>query len=428
MQPHRPISSTRLALSLLLIPRLAARLILLPILIALLALALQLWLVNLAPKNVVPVQRIGEVNLARELVYQSSAPRAEIVICKWISKDQGIEFPPGRACLVGPRDVSFIGIDIENGDNRKFADPAFIERLNGNFDKIHFCKSDCANGAGITVSGDFNNPEVRVEGFSNLLLLSDSISARTDTIHQAFTLAGRKLLNLPGLDSPIVLTGLERQIARLLSLVMLIICCVWLSLRAHRRVLEYFASGGSLLPLAASVGPKKLYSALWVISGIRLFAFFAVTAPMIVALVVSGMMPIAGLNHTPGSPYANVGLGAVWFGAVTASLVLTTLCASIADLKRRFVTAVMWRILPLAAVGFGAMVWLLTLAEATSSGVVLRNFIVATPLIGLAPLVASSIIQPPSYLIGIHAVLATLSALWVARRNARWFGSNLEEA
>lgn len=421
----------KLAISLLLVPRLAARLVLMPLLFAVVALALQLWLVNLTPRTVVPASKIDDVNIARELVYHSSAPRPEIVICKWKSKSGGVEFPPGKACLVGPRDVAFVGVTDSSQSKKSFADPEFLERLNGNFEKIHFCRQDCARGAGITVSGSFDSPEINVDGITNLLLLSDSISPRTDTMHQTFELAGRKLLSLRGLEAPIVLTGLEHQIARLLSLVMLVICCVWLSLRAHRRVLEYFASGGSLLPLAASAGPSNLYSALWLISGIRLVSFFAVSAPMIFALGVSGMIPsVSGneLGSSSGSSSEQLAESLVWFIAVTSSLVLTTLCASIADLKRRLLTALLWRVIPLFLVGIGGAFWVLSLLDVIPSAVMLRNIILATPLLGLAPLVVSAIIPPPPILIVVHALLATSLSVIIARRNARWFAANLEEA
>ena len=424
------MKAIKLAFSLLMIPQLALRLIAMPIAIAATALFFQLWLMSLTPRSSGERVEIGEINFPRQIAYGASELRPKILSCKWLTKGpaaSAIEFPPGYACTVAAHDVAFIGYETANGSKFAKQQQDLLERLDGFFEKAHFCKSSCAEGAGLVVSFTDKEPELSVNGFSNLLLLDDAVGPRlnnTDARTQ-FIFPGRKNLTLAGLDAPILLSGLQRQISKILGAIMLIICSVWLCLRAHKRVLDYFASSGSLLPLAASAGPRTLYSALWIVSLIRLLAFLAVSVPGFMALKASQLsIPTTLPENLASHEFA---ISFPWIFAVTASLVLTTLCASVADLKSRKLSSVLWRVVPLLLVGLGFLIWSYSLVAATPELVTVRHILVALPLLGLMPLIAAAVVQPPLSVIIIHALLASGLVFIVARKNARWFASHLED-
>lgn len=255
----------RLSLSLVRIPRLFATLFLFPLLVSFLLVLFQatatISLVNVADSYESPTKRVHqsyqEGMFIREKLLGVSGALPPIRVCRWETGGEGPEraptSPPG--CSLERYDV------VLKVEEPASFDPApYQKRLDGKFLRLHICK-ECRSDIIITPT----TKKVTAHLFSVQGLILLSMARRTE---QAELLAktpdadpetpgaklGKDILNLPGLYAPTPVADIHATLIGILNVASLIIIAAWLAMKSHRKVLDYFAASGALLPLVAASG------------------------------------------------------------------------------------------------------------------------------------------------------------------------------
>ena len=434
----------RVAIALMRVPRLFAALFLFPLLVSFILVICQatvtVSLLNVvdtyeSPSNRVKMQH-REGAFVRAKLLGSGGPLPPITVCKWEAESRSPSVSPiGSITEQPPSSPSGCSLDrydvvLRVDDPASFDATPYRDRLTGKFLKLHVCRS-CRSDIIITPT---TNP-VKAHLFSVWGLILLSIARRSE---QAELLAatpdadplssgaklGKEILNLPGLYAPTPLSEMNATIIGILNIASLIIIAAWLAMKSHRKVLDYFASSGSLLPLVAASGRSIFYGALWVLTGARVACFLISSVPFSYSVFTSMTTKHAKI-FAFGENTAAFGL---WLIAMTAMFSLAATIASISELRTKYSPlSFIYRYIPLFLCVLGGSVWGITLLFDSSGAVTARDIIAAFPLVGIVPVLLAPIFVPSDNVLVVQSILSVTALVFAIRANTKWFGAHLEE-
>jgi len=204
----------------------------------------------------------------------------------------------------------------------------------------------------------------------------------------------------------------------------LVIISLWLALKAHRKVLDYFARNGALLPMVAATGKGVFYAAIWILTLTRVAAFVCAAVP-ITFFGLTGLLSDRQLDQMI---KINSPEFVLWVLALLASLSLATLIASIADLKHRHqFFSIGYRYVPLFFCLAGGFVWTGSFLFDGPFFGYFRALLSALPIVGAASILVAPVMQPQLSVLVVHLLLTSVLLVVALKRNARWFAAHLEE-
>jgi hypothetical protein len=234
---------------------------------------------------------------------------------------------------------------------------------------------------------------------------------------------GEIFLSIPEIDDTIGITALKGTLPIVFNVSLLVVISLWLALRAHRRVLDYFSRNDVLLPLAAACGKQRFYSAIWLLTGLRVGCFLITSVPL-VFFGLNDVVDEESLRAVRVSP----GSGVMWVVALIATMALATVVGSISELKHRHsFVSFLYKLVPFAAAVLGAALWGFSFVMPSEAMGTVRLIVSAIPIVGIAPVLIAPATSLPVMSLALHALLATSAFVFILRRNARWFAAHLEE-
>jgi len=431
------MNSLRLTYALIRIPRLFGFLFLFPILLGLLLVSAQLVVTGIFIEGSRAAISTGgepdpsdfnEREFLLRFLYGENQP-GNLRICRWVMgtrKDgRPIERPPERACAPDRLDAA-----LQVSAPADFNPQDYVPLFEGNVQKLHICRS-CAPDIIIKPEGE--EPTSQVKSVWGLLVLTlagvnEEIRSGRSFLRKEFRnineRLGEKELYLTGFRHPVHINDFPVSAAVVLNVAALIVITLWLALKAHRRVLDYFARNGALLPMVAACRKNAFYLGIWLLTGLRVTGFLLAALPFTVYWLFSLMEGDAARSLFGGDMAAML----VWMLTVVCGFGLATIVASIAELKqRRVLFAFTYRYLPLIVSAAGALLWLATFPFDGDLPSLIRNIIAALPVFGLAPVIVAPIVSPPLETLVIHALASLMLLIFAARHNADWFSAHLEE-
>ncbi|MBX7138269.1 MAG: hypothetical protein K1X83_09820 [Oligoflexia bacterium] len=426
----------RLVIALCRVPRLFSSLLLFPLILGLVVMCAQLLVTSLilqaGRKSIGPVEstdpgREKLRSIVSNLIYGHETPQP-LRICRWQTKvvdGQAIELPPDDPhCAPDRLDVA---LKVKHPD--LFDPTQFQLILDGTIERLHICSS-CHPDVVIVPGTPVRTEVSSVWGL--LVLGATSLnpdvgeklkSARTD-MRRIWDSVGSIEFYSSGLRDAVKIKDLYVTSAIVINIAGMIVIALWLALKAHRRVIDYFARSGALLPMAAGCGSSNFYLAIWMLTCLRVAAFLIAVIPLS-AYWLYDMVDPEQLYAIFGSDLLAL---ALWIAAVSAGLGLATVIASIGELKQRhFLFSFGYRYVPLLIAGLGTIVWMATFIIGTPFWGFCRNIITLLPVLGLTPIIIAPIFKPSYLALVLHSGLALLLLLQMVRSNARWFASHLEE-
>lgn len=431
------LRSLHLAFALIRIPHLAISLFIVPLFIGLLLVTVQLLITGTllllsnprlgdGPKEAPQTNSDG--NLVRLILYGENSLRPSLTVCRWEMDAAGNEIPPKG---IGNCTPDRLDVAIRSNNPLQENTAEYEKLFQGQIDRLHVCATCTPDIIFTPHTGEGDN-QVTVHSIFGLALLSLPLS-NSQLLTQQFELRqefkrvtdlfGSVYFELPEIPGGINATELRRTLPITLNIAALIITTLWLGLRAHRKVLDYFSRNDVLLPLVAACGKHQFYSALWILTIVRVSCFLLASVPLL-AIGIKGFLGKESFL----SIGTSVSQFITWLVTISASLALTTVLASLAELKhRQTFFSILYRYVPLFCAGLGAVVWIATLLSQTTSMAALRATITAIPIIGSAPLLVAPILNLPSLVMLPHAALSLVFLVVLLRRNARWFAAHLDE-
>ena len=425
------MNSLRIALCILRVPRLFLVFLFFPLLLSLVVVYLQLLVtgmfagVMLAKPETVEkvVNETKDSNFVRLILYGDPLPRPAIKECRWVLNAEGHELPTPE-CQPDRLDVA---LQVE--DPVSFDASSYLKMFNGNIERLHICRT-CAPDI---IIRPLKSPiETDIKSIWALSLVSVSMispeikSSRLDnyrSIKKLTGLLGQQVLLIPGLQKPISINAFGSLLLVITNGAFLVIMALWLALRSHRKVLDYFGRSGALLPLVSACGKESFYGALWFITILRVVAFLGAALP----LTVSHIIEMSDASHLKGFFGDSGWLIAFWVIALTGSLALAAVTSSMADLKQNQISSLTLRYVPLLLAALGALVWSTTLLFEGPIALFTRQLITALPIAGLAPVLVVPVVTPKIAMLAVHALGSVLIIWGIFRHNARWFAAHLDE-
>jgi hypothetical protein len=427
--------SLHLALSLIQIPHLAVSLFLFPLLIGLIIVFVQLVATGLLVKvssmessaSQLMMKRREEHSTVRRILYGSPELRPPLKVCRWIAESGGTdgEVPPDDDCAPDRLDVA-----LHVSDPASFDPAKYYNLFLGQVDRLHLCHS-CRPDVVITIdsSAVASSEAYSVYGLGVLSLPYAKSEVRDQklqlmrNINDIKKSFGSLHLHLPDVEGGIGLSQLQSSMPFTLNVGLLVLIALWLALRAHRRVLDYFSHNNVLLPLVAACGKGRFYTALWMLTLLRVGCFLVASIPM----VFFGLKDIAGPDV-----FRNLEITMwqllIWLLALIATLGLATVVASIAELKHRHsLLSIAYKFIPILIALVGAAVWGGSFVFPTDAMATFRLWLSAVPIVGMTPIFLAPIIKLPLLPLLIHAACSVVLLKWALVYNARWFAAHLEE-
>lgn len=422
----------RLTFALIRIPRLFISLFLFPILLSILVVYLQLIAtgiyLRLSKQSASDIEQNIEAsqhnNPLRWIIYGSADARPEIRICRWHEEEKQELPPPGAECAPQALDVALNVADPEN-----FNPSEYIELFNGNFERLHICKQ-CQPYLRVKILPQGNQTDIRSVWSLALLSISkrgsesqQRLLANWKALEAHAGLMGELNFSAAGFLAPLNITQAPRTISFVMTIASLVAIALWLSLKAHRKILEYFVRSGALLPMVAACGKRTFYGSLWMLTSMRVLVFLVAAIPL-------SIMTLIEMNEDQTLPFVgeHPGMALLWMVALITGLSIATVVGSIADLKQRHAfLGFAYRYLPLIAAVLGSLVWSLTFLSPAEICGTIRSIIAAIPVFGIMPLLTAPLLTPPLWAIALHAVIAGVLTLVLLRKNSSWFAAHLEE-
>jgi hypothetical protein len=433
------MSAFRLAFSFILIPRLFLTLFFFPLLLSLILVYIQLVItgvvIRTSDRSPVAIENqfnnFKENNLVRQILFGSGAPLKRFKTCRWIEKPgpdkELFELPPDKSCAPDRLDVA-----VRASNPALFDATAYEEIFRGNTERLHICKS-CRPDVVITPAGinrGANTEIFSLQGFMllSLLHLNDTVTESyieaAKTYDATVRLIGERKFYAPGFREAISFKGISTQFALIGSIAVLVVITLWLAIKAHRKVLDYFARSGALLPMVAATGKRVFYSAIWLLTLFRVIAFLAASVPM----TIFSFREIARAEHLDLFVGKDLSLFLLWILAIVASLGLAAIIASVGDLKQRHSwVSFTYHYLPLGISAIGIAVWAFTFLFDSNFAATFRDIVIATPVFGMAPVILAPVFKPTVPILIVHTSVSLLAALAILRHNAHWFAAHLED-
>lgn len=431
------MKALRLAFCFVLVPKLFISLFLFPLLIGFVAVYGQLLATGLvldsmsSRRDAESLQKSlkdsRDNNVARLILYGSGTPPSPVAVCRWTSREvdgKFIELPPAEC----KRDRLDVAIHVD--DPQTFDTSQYEEILNGNVERLHVCRS-CRPDVVIDASG--SQPHVDTFSIQGMLVLS--LLRYSDDAHGKFVEAFQKFdhvnsligavhFHSPDFREPLALSEIRTSAALTLNVAGLAVLALWLALKAHRKVLDYFARNGALLPMVAAVGKSDFYCAIWLLTAMRVGAFLSFAVPMVwfgLAAFIDKNEMLAFVGH-------DLLELSLWCLAIFSSLGLATLVASVADLKHRHhILSFIYRYVPLGICLIGGFVWAFSFFLDGSVVGIFRSIVASAPLAGMTPVLLAPIFKPNLITLTAHSLLTIMLVIALMRRNAKWFAAHLEE-
>jgi hypothetical protein len=427
---HSFRSALHLSFCLIRIPHLALSLFVFPLLIGLAVVWVQLVITGVVLKQGDPTAKVltpdGEVvgrqdfNLMRYVLFGAPGKRAPLMVCRWVVDAAGAEVPPGIECAPDRLDVA-----LQVTDPATFDPTVYGELFEGEIDRLHLCTS-ChpdlviridSQGEVLTESRSlFGLGVVSLPFFKNQNKINQDVSSTLGRF-------GEMRLFMPDVRDGIAISRLEASLPFVMNVSVLVLSALWLSVRAHRKVLDYFTRNDVLLPMVAACGKGRFYAALWILTLARVGCFLGASVP----LVFFGLQEVAGKDvfrsfEVPAHEQL------IWIASLVSSFALAAIIASIAELKHRHTFfSIAYKIMPLLVALVGTALWGLSLLSESGAAGVARMTFAAIPVVGVAPLMFGPILKLPIVVLCSHLLAATLLMVVLLRRNARWFAAHLEE-
>lgn len=425
--------SFRIAVALLGIPHLALSLFALPLVLSLGIVVTQLFLTSAAVQlansggGSLVASRVMEKDShpVRWLLYGDGELRGPLTVCRWVNGPQGNEIPPPHGCAPDRLDVA---LNVE--DPATFDATRFQRLFEGHVDRLHICKT-CQPDVVITVAGDgtVRSQAHSVFGLSILFLpySNQDVVDQRSAVKEAYDEIKRSLgsisLRIPEISDAIGISTLKGTLPITTNIAILVVIALWLALKAHRKVLDYFSHNDVLLPLSAACGKQNFYTAIWILTLFRVACFLGASIP----LMYFGLSDILTGDLKVDLAWS-LARRAIWIVALVSALGLATVVASIAELKHRHsLVSISYRFLPLLGAFIGALAWSASFIAPLHVCGIFRLIVSALPIVGIAPILVAPITGLPYVPMVIHSVLATIGLTWLLKRNARWFAAHLEE-
>ena len=423
--------SFRIATALLRIPHLALSLFAVPLILSVGIVVVQLLVTGAAVQlmtttgRAVVATNISDTNPIRWMIYGSGDLRGPLKVCRWGPNPQGVESPLVEGCAPDRLDVA---VQVDNPES--FDISRFHKLFEGHIDRLHVCRS-CQPDVVITpgTNGEIASTARSLFGLSILFLpySNQEVVEQRTAVKEVYEDIQRSLgsisMHIPEISEAIGISSLKGTLPITTNIALLVVIALWLALKAHRKVLDYFSRNDVLLPLAAACGKQAFYSAIWILTLFRVGCFLGASIP----LMYFGLDDIFSSNVGIDLSFS-LAHGAAWLVALVSALGLATVIASIAELKHRHsLLSVSYRFLPLLGAFFGAMVWGASFIMPLHACGVFRLIVSALPIVGIAPILVAPVTGLPYAPMMIHAVLAIIGLTWLLKRNARWFAAHLEE-
>jgi hypothetical protein len=429
------VRTLHLAWSLIRIPHLAFSLFVFPLTIGICLVIVQLIATGVIVRaSSLENSHLGSVeerssrenSIVRRILYGSGDLRPDLKVCRWsFDPTTQEEVPPGPECAPDRLDVA-----LRVSDPATFDVTHYKGIFSGQIDRLHVCQS-CQPDVVITPKSGKDSTSRAYSAFG-LAVLSLPLSHQ-DLIQKRMAV-GKKLshimkllggvyFEIPEIEGGINTTAIRKTLPITMNIALLVIITLWLALRAHRKVLDYFAQNDVLLPLVAACGRSRFYSAIWLLTAARVFCFLGSSIPVLY-FGLKGVVDKKSIFTLDTS----ISQLSVWLLAITTSLALATIMASISELKHRHhLLSIFYRYVPIAIALFGGVVWVATLLIDSGSMGMVRGIIAGLPVIGTAPLLLGPIINLPIVVMLPHALFAGILFVFMLRKNARWFAAHLEE-
>jgi len=428
------MNALRLVVALVCIPRLFVSLLLFPLLISFSVIVAQIVFTGLFVQAIKvdedPEERLAvrqERDLTRRILFPQGDIK-DIIVCRWIvTHIDGLgraEVPPSDECAPDRMDVA---IQVPHPD--LFATKVYEEIFQGYAERLHVCQL-CTPDVVIKFANDSIHTELR--SIWGLLILSlaryesellqkqvrlNSTGGLSDSL-------GDISMHLDGFRSEISISNFHTSLAVVFNILVLIIITLWLALKGHRKVLDYFVQNGALLPMVSAIGKRPFYSALWLLTMLRVGCFLIAAVP--ISYISFRNMLSEEARHLFFHGSATIAL--LWLLATVASLTLAVLIASISDLKHRHdVMGFVYRYVPLVLSFLGFALWAFTFLLEGPAAYAPRALIASLPVVGITPVLLGPIFEPSSWIFLLHTFLSAILIILVIRHNAEWFSAHLEE-
>ena len=421
----------RLAFALMRIPRLFLSLLMGPLFIGLIIVSLQVFMLSAYTRQVTrssenfrsETRREASGSGIRYVLYGKIDALPPLKVCRWNSEDS----PPPH-CLVDDYDV-MLRVD----DPASFDSSDYEKLFAGATKALHLCR-ECANASSVVINVRDGSIETHIRSVFAILVvllakesdrrLSDLVAQVWEHREMVGNLLGTKIIHLPGTPKSVIESTMGNDIVVIMNVVILVVLALWLALRSHRKVLDYFAQNGALLPLVAANGKKSFYSAIWLITMSRVLLFLGTSVP-ITCIFIADMMKTEGVGT---SLELSLPQFLIWLLGLIISLAVLTLLGSIAELKhRRPMHYLVFKYVPLLISILGGSIWVISLAFPGEMLSYARSMIAVIPISGLFPLILSPLFLFNENIIAWHIIIATLIIVILMYTNARWFAAHLEE-
>jgi hypothetical protein len=428
------MSPIHLTLSLIRIPRLFLSLFLLPVALSLVIVGLQ---VSLSALFLAGEQRGKTENLQNTFsgIKKPGWLRVALLggtlpdharVCYWETDQRSGQLTPlDSSCFLERYDIV---IDPEVLKIIPLA--RYQSYLDGSFTKIHVCKG-CLTDLVLWRHNGENRIDIR--SFFALALfqgidLSDDVragyTAAIDAKKAIEDATGERYLVFSGFQEGAPLSSVTLTFIIIINVCGLIITALWLAIKAHRKVLDYFSHSGALLPLVAACGARCFYSSVWLLTVLRVVAFLGAAVPIGIITFGSMLSESEDLFFFPNSTLTM----SFWLISLVSCLALTTLIASIAELKAHHsLTSFKYKILPMLLCMIGGILWGLTFVFETGYSQYIRSFLTVLPILGLAPIVMAPIFSPPLVSLIVHVALTAALFLFSLEKNSEWFAAHLDD-
>lgn len=415
-----------LAFSLIRVPRLFVSLLLWPLIIGLSiailqALSSSVYFGVVTETSQQAAERIDSDSAGdkwlRLQLFDSTANLGKLEVCVWADKHQ---------CKIKAHDVV-----IRTNEPKKFKYHDYIKLFEGSTRTLHICEN-CSSEVVITIKPGDNRSDIHSLPGLGILMLTDSTSSvqagkhfveARKTWEHLRDISGTVYLHPDGLDEPINMTQATKTMLLIMNTALITVIALWLSLKGHRKVLDYFSSNGALLPLVAACGKNTFYTALWIITILRVSLFLFASLPATI-FVYSQAVPAETLKVFVRSAPDFI----LWLAALISSLCCLALVASIAELKQRHSwVSLLYRYVPLALCMIGSIAWFYAIFSSSPYTKEIQIVISSLPIIGISPILTSPLFNLNSTVVAAHSLLATCLVIILLRVNSRWFAAHLEE-
>ena len=351
----------------------------------------------------------------RDFLYGREAELGELRFC--VHPDNGPE------CAIGELDVVVHASSLTSELEQKLR--FWFE---GATERVHICEN-CTGNIVIepeqsTYIRDIWSGVVMLIAIPHNQEMFHAYVENKERFSQGVTLFGDISFNALGIEQPVHVNTFGIGTLLVLNIGFLVVVMLWLGLKAHRRVLDYFVESNALLPLVSACGKQSFYGAIWLLTFTRMCCFLAALIPTTLFTFFTYVDAQELGKIFSGSLWEML----LWFVVLSTSLSLLMIVGSIADLKRKvYVFSFLFRYIPIA-IGFaGIALWMLTFLVGHPFARLVQYLMIVLPITGIAPVLFAPILPVRPELLVAHGILSFILVVLLTRRNAQWFAAHLEE-